>query len=80
MRILRIEADGIFLFNGKIVIDFNAEVIGKLSSDVRPLPTTIVSISRSRFLPIIVSYLRNASLPIDFTLSGIVMLVKSVQL
>ena len=25
MRILRIEADGIFLFNGKIVIDFNAE-------------------------------------------------------
>lgn len=25
MRILRIEADGIFLFNDKIVIDFNAE-------------------------------------------------------
>ncbi|MCI5493911.1 MAG: ATP-binding protein [Lachnospiraceae bacterium] len=25
MRILRIEADGIFLFNGKVVIDFNAE-------------------------------------------------------
>lgn len=25
MRILRIEADGIFLFNGKLVIDFNAE-------------------------------------------------------
>ncbi len=25
MRILRIEADGIFLFNGKIVVDFNAE-------------------------------------------------------
>lgn len=25
MRILRIEADGIFLFNGRIVIDFNAE-------------------------------------------------------
>ncbi len=25
MRLLRIEADGIFLFNGKIVIDFNAE-------------------------------------------------------
>ena len=25
MRILRIEADGIFLFNSKIVIDFNAE-------------------------------------------------------
>ena len=25
MRVLRIEADGIFLFNGKIVIDFNAE-------------------------------------------------------
>ena len=25
MRILRIEADGIFLFNDKVVIDFNAE-------------------------------------------------------
>ena len=25
MRLLRIEADGIFLFSGKIVIDFNAE-------------------------------------------------------
>ena len=25
MRLLRIEADGIFLFSGKIIIDFNAE-------------------------------------------------------